>query len=391
MRVAILLVLGLVVPQMAQAASFDCRRAVTSIEHAICERQDLSELDSRLGDAFRKALSLQADRRPLLKDQKAWLSNRNAACGALGAGSLESCLLERFKDRIATLSSMTSQAGAQPQPNKADVWANIPTNAPPPKDVSSLMPASDPAVPVRPDKDAAGESPVAEVVRLENMTIEDDIRTVYVGNTAHHYVLFCHVKHDACIKPEADKDYLLFKGNSRWKFPDAKNFLTLEFMQEMYGKYDKGENIGLIAEDRSGAVGVFVLDETGGGYERDVIFSDGPIIYGTGMNDADRQRAWKHFFTQMVEAVLRQQGKDALGVMLAKRCMPGQDFCLMGFDAKFVGIGGIQEPRKVGLVVATDIHDQNRQLLRMVCTWPEGRKVCREWDTGKLIPNNDAE
>jgi uncharacterized protein YecT (DUF1311 family) len=376
---------------MALAASFDSRRAATSIEHAICARQDLSELDSRLGDAYRKALSLQADRGPLLRDQKAWLSNRNAACGALGAGALESCLLERFKDRIATLSSMASQAGAQP-PNKADVWANIPTGAPPPKDGSSLRPVSDPAVPVRPDKDAAGQSPVApEVVRLENITVEDGVRTVYVGNSDKHYVLFCSVKAEACITPEEDKNYFLFNENTRWKMPGAEKFLTLSSMQDFTIKYNQGQNIGLIAEDKSGGIGMFVLDETGGGYERDVIFSDGPIIYGTDMNDADRQKAWKYFFTQMVEAVLRQQGKDALGVKLAKRCLPGRDFCMMNIDANFVGIGGIQEPRKVGLIVATDIHDPNLQLMRMVCTWPAGKKVCRDWNTGKLIPNNDAQ
>jgi hypothetical protein len=49
-----------------------------------------------------------------------------------------------------------------------------------------------------------------------------------------------------------------------------------------------------------------------GGYEQDTVNTDGPIIYGTGMNDADRQRAWKHFFYMMVEACGRQQGKDAL-------------------------------------------------------------------------------
>ena len=29
------------------------------------------------------------------------------------------------------------------------------------------------------------------------------------------------------------------------------------------------------------------------GYAPDTVISDGPIIYGTGMNDADRQKAWK--------------------------------------------------------------------------------------------------
>jgi hypothetical protein len=66
--------------------------------------------------------------------------------------------------------------------------------------------------------------------------------------------------------------------------------------------------------------------------------------------------------------------------------MPGDDFCMTSLDADFVGIGGIKEPRKVMVLVATDIHDQNKQLSRMVCTYPaKGTTICRDWDTGKLV------
>ena len=120
--------------------------------------------------------------------------------------------------------------------------------------------------------------------------------------------------------------------------------------------------------------------------------SDGPIVYGANMNDADRQKAWKHFFMQMVEAVVRQQGQDALGVKLARRCAPGQEFCTVLLDANFVGVGGIQEPRKVTVMVATDVQDQNKQLQRMVCTYPlKGTVICRDWDTGKLMSAKHAQ
>jgi len=168
--------------------------------------------------------------------------------------------------------------------------------------------------------------------------------------------------------------------------PGAKDFLTLKFMQDWTVTYNQGKNIGLIAEGPStgSGIGMFILDETGGGYERDTVLSDGPIVYGTGMNDQDRQKAWKHFFLLMVQAV--QQGQDALGVKLTKRCIPGEDFCTMSLDANLIGIGGIQEPRKVVVVVMTDVHDQNKQLERMVCTFPaKGTQVCRDFDTGKLM------
>jgi hypothetical protein len=48
----------------------------------------------------------------------------------------------------------------------------------------------------------------------------------------------------------------------------------------------------------------------------------------------------------------------------------GQAVAGKTLDANLVGIGGIQEPRKVVLIVTTDIHDPNKQLSRMVCTWP---------------------
>jgi hypothetical protein len=104
---------------------------------------------------------------------------------------------------------------------------------------------------------------------------------------------------------------------------------TLQWIWPQIGRgtYKQGEHIGLVPEDAKGDLGMFLLDRTGGGYERDTVVSDGPIIYGTGMNDADRQKAWKHFFMMMIKAVVRQQGKDALGVKLARRCMPDHDFC----------------------------------------------------------------
>lgn len=205
-----------------------------------------------------------------------------------------------------------------------------------------------------------------EVVRLESVRVDGDIKIVTLGNAKGHYTLICNVKTDACITPERNKNYLLFNGSTRWKMPGAKEFLTLTGIQDWTIKYNQGENIGLVAEDAKGDLGMFVLDPAGGGYEQDTVFTDGPIIYGTGMNDTDRQKAWKHFFMMMVQAVASQQGKDALGVKLARRCLPNQDFCTTALDANLVGIGGIKEPRKVLVIVTTDLHDQNTQLSRMV-------------------------
>jgi len=81
-------------------------------------------------------------------------------------------------------------------------------------------------------------------------------------------------------------------------------------------------------------------------------------------------------------------GQDALGVKLARRCLPGQDFCTTALDANLVGIRGMSEPSKVVLIVSTDVRDTNKQLSRMVCTRPKSKQVCRDWDTGKLVTDD---
>jgi hypothetical protein len=80
---------------------------------------------------------------------------------------------------------------------------------------------------------ANAQSPVPpEIVRLENVKIDGDVKNVYVGNAKHHYVLFCKVKAAGCITPAADKNYLLFTKDTRWKMPGAKDFINLAFVQD---------------------------------------------------------------------------------------------------------------------------------------------------------------
>lgn len=235
-----------------------------------------------------------------------------------------------------------------------------------------------------------------EVVRLESTHVDGDVKTVNVGNANKQYSLTCVVKAAGCITPKAEKDYWLFDKATRWKMPGAKDFITLSFLQDWTVAYNAGENIALVDPDNPTNFGVFLLDTTGGGYEQDTLISDGPIIYGTGLSDEDRHKAWQHFFMQMAEACARQQGTDACGVKLARRCLPGQDFCMIALDANLVGIGGIQEPRKVMVLVASDVHDPHKQISRWVCTWPENwaakdKQVCRDWDTGQLMTGESGQ
>jgi hypothetical protein len=94
----------------------------------------------------------------------------------------------------------------------------------------------------------------------------------------------------------------------------------------------------------------------------------------------------------MLKTAMQQQGKDVVVSKLARRCMPGEDFCTAAFDANLVGVGGIQEPRKVVLMISTDVHDEKKHLARLVCTHPmKGTVICRDWDTGKLMSAQHAQ
>ena len=88
-----------------------------------------------------------------------------------------------------------------------------------------------------------------EIVQLENVQEEGEMKTVYVGNSTNHYFLYCNTKAEHCITPEENKNYLLFNSNTRWKMPSGKVPITLAELQDWTIKYNKGENIGLVPQD----------------------------------------------------------------------------------------------------------------------------------------------
>ena len=95
----------------ARAASFDCRRARTPDEIAICQTPQLSDLDSimamfyhglrRYTRRYGNAMGLQGQ----LKDDARAFLNRRAACGANVP-----CLTEAYKERIQELLVNWAQA-----------------------------------------------------------------------------------------------------------------------------------------------------------------------------------------------------------------------------------------------------------------------------------------
>jgi len=82
--------------------SFDCAKATTTTEKAICASPDLARLDSQIAQQYRRARSL-ADaslKATLLTEQRAWLKDRSK-CGAD-----PSCLAASMQKRVQELTSV---------------------------------------------------------------------------------------------------------------------------------------------------------------------------------------------------------------------------------------------------------------------------------------------
>lgn len=94
----------------ADAASFDCRRAVTKAEHAICDTASLSSMDETMARYYRALVDGPfhgpACRDGIRTSQKDWLRERDR-CGDVG------CLAARYTARIDTLrNAWTAGCGA---------------------------------------------------------------------------------------------------------------------------------------------------------------------------------------------------------------------------------------------------------------------------------------
>ena len=81
----------------AQAASFNCNKAATPTETAICANPELSELDTAAARYYRNAQdTLPGAKACLLADQRAWLQIRNRCAD-------DACLKNVYLNRLAEL------------------------------------------------------------------------------------------------------------------------------------------------------------------------------------------------------------------------------------------------------------------------------------------------
>lgn len=93
------LALGIGHAPLAVAASFDCRKATTTDEHAICRSCVLQQRDVEMATLYDVVTHLAAmgQRGDIQDQQTAWLARRRRC------GGNDACLLKAYRDRIATL------------------------------------------------------------------------------------------------------------------------------------------------------------------------------------------------------------------------------------------------------------------------------------------------
>jgi uncharacterized protein YecT (DUF1311 family) len=100
----LLLLATLLLPaSLASAASFDCGKARTLVEQAICKDEGLSKLDDRLAEEYKRALSLTLKKPELRVDQQRWLETVRNVCRDTR------CLRRAYVEQIQALAADTQR------------------------------------------------------------------------------------------------------------------------------------------------------------------------------------------------------------------------------------------------------------------------------------------
>jgi uncharacterized protein len=120
----ILISLGILLGFSVNAASFDCSKASTPYEKAVCSNPNLSSLDDQLASAYKDARAKSSNPDGLKKEQIEWIKSTRQCASDAG------CIEKAYKSRIATLSG-SSQVAKQ----------SSSTPSSPPKTASTPEPA----------------------------------------------------------------------------------------------------------------------------------------------------------------------------------------------------------------------------------------------------------
>ena len=102
MKSRIIALFFLTLASSSNAASFDCAKAATLVEKAICSERQLSDLDDLLMLSYKKALANTPDPNSVKLEQRAWLINIRNKCQD------SNCLKSVYNARLSALNNITS-------------------------------------------------------------------------------------------------------------------------------------------------------------------------------------------------------------------------------------------------------------------------------------------
>ncbi len=153
-------------PSSSQAASFDCSKAGSANEKAICGDAELSALDDKLGRAFRRARQAATDRRSFRAESDLQWRWREQNCHD------RACLLDWYHRRQAELEALApdtlADASRLPQKTTRSPSASVPALAlaavtpvqSAPVAVPAAMVSAAPAAPATPVATPTGPTPL---------------------------------------------------------------------------------------------------------------------------------------------------------------------------------------------------------------------------------------
>lgn len=125
---AIFLLGCLSIAQPVQAASFDCSKSQSKVEHLICDDPELSKLDDELGKIYQEAMNKANDeeKQRLITEQKHWLKFTRNVCTTV------SCFKIAYWSRQAELETFFAPHGPlyKKEADKADAIKQILATAP---------------------------------------------------------------------------------------------------------------------------------------------------------------------------------------------------------------------------------------------------------------------
>jgi outer membrane protein OmpA-like peptidoglycan-associated protein len=97
------------------STSFNCAKAVSSIEVTICSDSELAQLDLQMGQLYSEALKGRNNNRTMISEQRQWLSSRKSKCEQASQSLILACLMQLTRDRIANLTAISTVQTTKPR------------------------------------------------------------------------------------------------------------------------------------------------------------------------------------------------------------------------------------------------------------------------------------